>query len=159
ACVIHNMDNNDPIKTGDLLVLDVGAEVENYSADITRTLAPGGKASKRQKAVYAAVLAVQDYAFSLVKPGALLKDNEQKVEQFMGEKLRELGLIKSIDRDSVRQYFPHATSHFLGLDVHDVGDYSQPLAPGMVLTVEPGIYISDEAIGVRIEDDLLVTAD
>ena len=77
----------------------------------------------------------------------------------MGEKLRELGLIKSIDKDNVREYFPHATSHYLGLDAHDAGDYDQPLEPGVVMTVEPGIYIPAEGIGVRIEDDILITPD
>ncbi|MCA9334373.1 M24 family metallopeptidase, partial [Candidatus Saccharibacteria bacterium] len=82
---------------------------------------------------------------------------EQKVEQFMGEKLRELGLIKTISREKTREYFPHATSHFLGLNVHDVGEYERPLEEGMVLTVEPGIYIEKEGIGVRIEDNILIT--
>ena len=158
ACVLHQNANNGLIGDKDFVTVDIGAEVDNYSADITRTYNQTKNPSKRQKTVYNAVLAVQDYAFSLIKPGALLKENEQLIEHYMGEKLRELGLIKTIDRESVREYFPHATSHFLGLDVHDVGDYTRPLEPGMVLTVEPGIYIAKEGIGVRIEDDVLVTA-
>lgn len=158
ACVLHNIDNNGPLEPNDLLTVDVGAEVDNYSADITRTYSIGGSPSKRQRDVYAAVLAVHEFAMNLVKPGALMRDNEQQIEQFMGEKLRELGLIKIISHETVRQFYPHATSHFLGLDVHDTGDYSQPLAPGMVITVEPGIYLPKEGIGVRIEDDVLVTA-
>lgn len=158
ACVLHQNANNDLIGEKDFVTVDIGAEVDNYSADITRTYSQTKSPTKRQRAIYSAVLAVQDYALSLIKPGALLKENEQLIEHFMGEKLRELGLIKTIDRESVREYFPHATSHFLGLDVHDVGDYTRPLEPGMVLTVEPGIYIAKESIGVRIEDDVLVTA-
>lgn len=157
AAVLHQENNAGEIGAKELLTLDVGAEVDNYTADITRTYSQSKTPTKRQKAVHAAVIAVQDYAFNLVKPGALIKENEKKIEHFMGEKLRELGLIKIIDHDSVRKYFPHATSHFLGLDPHDVGDYTRPLEPGMVLTVEPGIYIPEEAIGVRIEDDVLVT--
>ncbi|HYH75515.1 MAG TPA: M24 family metallopeptidase, partial [Candidatus Saccharimonadales bacterium] len=84
---------------------------------------------------------------------------EKQMETFMGEKLRELGLIKTIDSESVRKYFPHATSHFLGLDTHDGGDYEHPLEPGVVITVEPGIYIPEESLGVRIEDDILITAE
>jgi Xaa-Pro aminopeptidase len=95
-----------------------------------------------------------------VKPGLIVREGyEELIEAFMGEKLRELGLIKSIDHDKVRSYFPHATSHFLGLDTHDSGDYDHPLEPGVILTVEPGIYIPEEGIGVRIEDDVLVTSD
>jgi Xaa-Pro aminopeptidase len=157
ACVLHQEENNGSVGARDLLTLDVGAEVDHYTADITRTYSQSKNPTKRQKAVHAAVLAVQDYAFTLIKPGAFIKENEQLVEHYMGEKLRELGLIKTIDKESVRTYFPHATSHFLGLDAHDTGDYSRPLEPGMVLTVEPGIYIPKEGIGVRIEDDVLVT--
>ncbi len=157
AVTLHYEANNQALSADELLVLDVGADVEHYAADITRTVAIG-QPSRRQQAVYQAVAEVQDYAFSLLKPGVLLKDYEQAIEHFMGEKLRELGLIKSISHEEVRRYFPHATSHFLGLNVHDVGDYQRPLEPGMVLTVEPGIYIPDESIGVRIEDDVLITA-
>jgi Xaa-Pro aminopeptidase len=142
----------------ELLLLDVGAEVNHYAADITRTVSISAP-SRRQQAVFDAVLEVHAFALSLLRPGALMKENEQQIEQLMGEKLRELGLIKSIEHDEVRKYYPHATSHFLGLNVHDIGDYLRPLEPGMVLTVEPGIYIPEEAIGVRIEDDVLITAD
>lgn len=157
ACTLHNVANNGRLAADELVVLDVGAEVEHYAADITRTVALGTP-SKRQQTVYAAVLEVQDYAKSLLKPGVIIRDYERQVEQFMGEKLRALGLIKNVEHDEVRAYYPHATSHFMGLNVHDAGDYSLPLAAGMVLTVEPGIYIPDEAIGIRIEDDVLITA-
>lgn len=157
AVTLHNVANQGAFASDELAVLDVGAEVEHYAADITRTFALGKAASRRQLAVHAAVLEVQQFAFGLLKPGVELKEYEQAVEHYMGEKLRELGLIKTIDHASVRRYFPHATSHFLGLNVHDVGDYGLPLAAGMVLTVEPGIYIAEEAIGIRIEDDVLVT--
>jgi Xaa-Pro aminopeptidase len=93
----------------------------------------------------------------LLKPGVNIHDYEREIEQFMGEKLRELGLIRTIDHESVRKYYPHATSHFLGLNVHDAGDYEQPLQAGTVLTVEPGIYIPEESIGIRIEDDVVIT--
>lgn len=156
STVLHYDKNNGPIEAADLIQLDIGAEVEQYSADISRSYRRGGM-SKRQRDVFQAVCAVQDYAFSLIKPGALLRDNELAVEQFMGEKLRELGLIKTISRENVRQFFPHATSHFLGLDAHDAGDYQQPLQASMVITVEPGIYIPGEGLGVRLEDDVLVT--
>lgn len=157
AVTLHNINNNAEIFAHSLVVLDVGAEVSHYAADITRTVVYG-QASQRQKAVHAAVLEVQEYALALLKPGVLLKEYEVQVETFLGGKLQELGLIDSIDRELVRQFYPHAASHFLGLDVHDVGDYSRPLEPGMVVTCEPGIYISTEGIGVRIEDDVLITA-
>jgi Xaa-Pro aminopeptidase len=156
ACTLHNVANNGPLAADELLICDVGAEYAHYAADITRTIALGTP-SRRQETVFAAVLEVQDYAKSLLKTGIILKEYEKQVEQYMGEKLRELGLIKTIDHDSVRNYYPHATSHFLGLNVHDVGDYERPLEPGVVLTVEPGIYIPEEGIGIRIEDDALVT--
>lgn len=156
ACTLHNVANNGTLAANELVVIDIGAEVEHYAADITRTVSIGAP-SRRQQAVHAAVLEVQAFAFGLLKPGVLLKEYEEKIEHYMGEKLRELGLIKLIDHDSVRSYFPHATSHFLGLNVHDVGDYDRPLEVGNVLTVEPGIYIPAEGIGVRIEDDILIT--
>ncbi|HEY8998854.1 MAG TPA: aminopeptidase P N-terminal domain-containing protein [Candidatus Saccharimonadales bacterium] len=159
ACTLHNVANEAALSSDELLTMDVGAEFDHYAADITRTVSLGGKPSRRQRQVHEAVLEAQEFAFSLLKPGALLRQNERQVEQFIGEKLRELGLIKSISEDAVRKYFPHSTSHFMGIDVHDAGDYDQPLKPGTVLTVEPGIYIPEEGIGVRIEDDALITED
>lgn len=155
ACTIHHVANSNPINPKGLLVLDIGAEVSNYAADITRTIAIGAP-TKRQQAVYRAVIDVQKYALGELKPGVLMKEYENKVEHFMGEKLRELGLIKIIEKSEVRKYYPHATSHFLGLDTHDVGEYDKPLSAGMVVTCEPGIYIPEEGIGVRIEDDILI---
>jgi len=157
SCVLHSVDLKHSLGEGELVQLDIGASFHGYAADISRARA-SGEPSKRQQAIHAAVLEVQSYALGLLKPGVLLRDYEQKVEQFMGEKLRELLLIKTISSEAVREYFPHATSHFLGLDTHDVGDYDRPLEPGMVITCEPGIYVPAEGIGVRIEDDILITA-
>ncbi len=159
ACTLHNINNNAPLSSDELLTIDVGASSGHYSADITRTIALNDRPSRRQQAVHEAVQAAQDYAYSLLKPGVHMGDYEKQMEHFMGEKLRELGLIKSIDHEQVRRFFPHATSHFLGIDVHDAGDYDHPLEPGVVITVEPGIYIPEEEIGVRIEDDVLITED
>lgn len=157
ACTIHPQGNHQAIVAGQPLLLDVGAIVSNYAADISRSwcLEP----SKRHQAVHSAVVEVASYARGLLQPGVFLKEYEKLIEQFMGEKLRELGLIKNIEHQAVRQYFPHATSHFLGIDVHDVGDYELPLEKGVVLTVEPGIYIPTEGIGIRIEDDIMITED
>jgi len=156
ACILHYEANNAALNKHELLLIDTGAETEQYSADITRTYAIG-EATKRQRNILSAVVEVQDYALSLLKPGAVIKENEKLIEQFMGEKLRELGLIKTIESKEVRKYYPHATSHSLGLDVHDIADYERPITEGMVFTVEPGIYISAEDIGVRIEDNVLIT--
>jgi Xaa-Pro aminopeptidase len=157
ACTLHYVANDAPIDSGAFLLIDVGAEVSGYAADITRTFAIN-QPNKRQQAVLDAVVEVQEFAKAELRPGVFMKEYETKVGQFMGEKLRELGLIKLIEKEELRKYYPHATSHFMGLDVHDVADYDRPLEAGMVLTVEPGIYISAEGIGVRIEDDVLVTA-
>lgn len=157
ACTLHYLANRALLDANDMVILDVGAEWDHYAADISRTVHPAANPSKRQRQVHETVIAVQDYAFNLQRPGAKVADNERLIEHFMGEKLRELGLIKTIDKDNVRTFFPHATSHYLGADVHDVGDYDRPLEPGVVLTVEPGIYIPEEGIGVRIEDDILIT--
>lgn len=156
ACTLHYVTNSAALDSSELLLIDVGAEVEHYTADITRTW-PLKRPTKRQVAVLTATQAVQDYALGLLKPGVELKAYEKQVSEFMGQQLRELGLIKVADKRSIRRYFPHATSHFLGLDAHDVGDYEAPLQANTVLTVEPGIYIPEEGIGVRIEDDVLIT--
>jgi Xaa-Pro aminopeptidase len=155
ANVIHYSKNNSHFNDNDLILFDVATKYNNYCADITRTVSKNP--SKRQVAVYQAVLDVQEFAIGLLKPGVLLSDYEEKVREFMGEKLRELGLIKIIDVDSVREYYPYLTSHFLGIDPHDAGDHDLPLEPGMVLTVEPGIHIKDESIGIRLEDIVLIT--
>ena len=156
ACTLHYIKNSSSITPKNLLLIDAGAELENYSADITRTYALE-EPTKRQRQVYQAILEVKELATSLLKPGIALKEYEKAVHDFMGEKLRELGLIKTIERENIQRYYPHGTSHFLGLDVHDVGDYSSPLEAGMVLTVEPGIYIPEESLGIRVEDDILIT--
>jgi Xaa-Pro aminopeptidase len=162
ACQLHYMANAGALAADELLIFDVGAEAHGYAADISRTVALGGSErgpTRRQQAVYDAVCEVQDYALAMLKPGTINVEYEKEVESFMGEKLRELGLIKTIEHEAVRKYFPHATTHFLGLDAHDVGDYRQPMEPGMVMVCEPGIYIPEEGIGVRIEDDLVITPD
>lgn len=157
ACTLHHIANDGQLSSDELVVLDVGAQYQNYCADITRTVSLGGQPTRRQQQIHQAVAEVQDYAYSLLRPGVDLQSYEKQIEKFMGEKLRELGLVQSINSDAVRKYFPHATSHFLGLDAHDAGDYGQPLSAGMVVTVEPGIYVKEESIGIRIEDDVLVT--
>lgn len=157
ATTLHYVANNGAMIPGDLVVLDVGAEVGNYAADISRTVSHK-PVSDRQAAVYDAVRQVQSTAQTLLRPGTLLREYEQQVCTLIGEQLVMLGLVSdSTDHSAVRRYYPHAASHFLGLDVHDAGDYNLPLEAGMVLTCEPGIYIPEEGIGVRIEDDLLIT--
>ncbi len=158
GCQMHYMANNGKLAADELMIFDVGAEVSNYAADIARTVSLSGP-SRRQQAVYDAVCEVQDFALGMLRPGTINVEYEKEVEAFMGEKLRELGLIRTIEHDAVRKYFPHATTHFLGLDAHDVGEYHQPMEPGMVMVCEPGIYIPEEGIGVRIEDDLVITAE
>ncbi len=157
STAIHYDRGDSELIDGELILLDIGAEINHYSADITRTFAISGKMSKRQKQVFDSVYEVQQFAYSLLKPGVVYQEYESQIEHFMGEKLRELGLITTIDKDSVRQYYPHLTSHFLGLDTHDIGDFDTIFQENMILTVEPGIYIHEEGIGVRLEDDVLIT--
>jgi Xaa-Pro aminopeptidase len=153
---LHHVENSGPIETDDMIVLDVGASVEHYAADITRTVSKQPM-NDRQRAIFDAVVAVQDYALTLLRPGILLQEYERAVEVFMGRQLQKLHIITEPTHENVRTYFPHATSHFLGLDTHDVGDYRLPLQAGMVVTCEPGIYVAEERIGIRIEDDVLIT--
>lgn len=155
AITLHYSKNNQPLDKNGVLLLDIGLRYNGYSADITRTIS--FEPTKRQQEVFDAVLAVQGFAVSTLKPGTTLKEYEAKVAEFMGKELIKLGLIKEASVQNIRKYYPHSTSHFLGIDVHDVADYTLPLRPGMVLTVEPGIYIPEEDIGIRLEDDVLVT--
>ena len=156
ACVLHNVTNANILSPGELVVMDVGAGFCGYAADITRVM-PTAVPTKRQKEVFSAVKEAHAYALSLLGPGTHLRGYENKVARFVGNKLKQLKVTTNLTQAAIRQYFPHATSHYLGLNVHDAGDYQKPLAPGTVLTVEPGIYLPQEGIGVRIEDDVLIT--
>lgn len=155
ACVLHYTQNNDSLQSGAYVLIDVGAEYGGYSADITRTY-PVGEMGERPYEIYGAVETVQRRAIKLLKAGLAWRDYAVGVDEIMGEELIRLGLIKQNTRTEIRKYFPHGISHSLGLDVHDVCDYDV-LQENMVITVEPGIYIPEEGIGVRIEDDVLIT--
>nr|WP_217908807.1 Xaa-Pro aminopeptidase [Halomonas maris] len=178
ACVLHYIENSAPLCDDGLVLIDAGAEFELYAGDITRTFPVTGRFSAAQRALYQVVLDAQVRAVSAVQPGATLADIHQGVVHDLTAGLIELGLLEGdvqarIDDESYRRFYLHSTSHWLGLDVHDVGTYRldeqtpRPLAPGMVLTVEPGLYIpSDDdipdayhGIGIRIEDNVVVTKD
>jgi Xaa-Pro aminopeptidase len=156
ACTLHYVKNNDRIKAKDLLLIDIGASVDGYAADITRTYAIG-QISKRHQTVHQAVKDAQRKIVSLLEPNLTVERYQQHVDSYMIEALRTLDLVKSDEREALRKYMPHAISHGLGLDVHDSLGAPVYFEPGMVLTVEPGIYIPEESIGVRIEDDILIT--
>lgn len=155
ALTLHYVKNNDPLDKSGVLLLDMGLKYNGYAADITRSVSLNP--TNRQQEVFDAVLSVHTYAMSVLRPGITIPEYEAKVNEFMAEQLMRLGLINDSSKESIRKYYPHATSHFLGIDVHDVADYSRALEPGMVLTVEPGIYIPEENIGIRLEDDVLIT--
>ena len=164
ACVLHYIDNDQMLCDGDLMLMDVAAEYANYNSDMTRTIPVNGRYTKRQKQVYDAVLRVKNLATDLLVPGALISDYHKEVGKLMEYELIDLGLLdktdvknQSVDYPEYKKYFMHGTSHHLGLDVHDVGSTYTPIKPGMVLTVEPGIYIREEGIGIRIEDNILIT--
>lgn len=163
ACVLHYIDNNQVCKNGDLLLLDFGAEYANYAADLSRTIPVNGKFTKRQKEVYQACLNTFKFAKSILAPGILIADYQAEVGKFISNELIHIKLLTKQEvlknPKAYQQYFMHGTSHFLGLDVHDVGDRNTILQKGMVLTCEPGIYIPKEKMGVRIENDILLTAD
>jgi len=157
ATVLHYIDNNHQLKTGDMLLTDVGASFLHYSADITRTVPVNGQFTERQAEVYQAVLNVQKQIIDQIKPDIHMDDLNEKARNLLGQALIDLELIG--DKNDVDKYYMHRIGHFLGLDTHDVGTYSDTLKPGCVLTVEPGIYIPEEQLGVRIEDNILVTED
>jgi Xaa-Pro aminopeptidase len=158
ACTLHYNDNNQSISPKELLLIDAGAEWNNYAADITRVYAPQ-KMTSQQKLVYQATKEAQAYAISLIKPGVNLRTVQKKTAAHIGKFLKSQKLITKQEPDQIHIYYPHAVSHHLGLDVHDAADYSVSLAEGMVITVEPGIYVPEWSVGVRIEDDVLVTKD
>lgn len=165
ACVLHYVENNKQCKDGDVILLDVAAEYANYASDLTRCLPVNGRFTKRQKEVYNAVLRVMKGATKMLTVGNTFEKYNKAVGELMTEELLQLGLLKTEDvkkQDpawpAFKKYFMHGTSHFLGLDVHDVGFFYEPMQAGMVFTVEPGIYIREENLGIRLENNILVTA-
>lgn len=164
ACVLHYVENNRVCKDGDLLLVDTGAEYANYAGDLTRTFPVNGRYSNRQKEVYNACLRVMKQARSLLVAGTHIDAHQKEVMKIMEGELLGLKLITKHDiktqdpaKPALKKYFPHGTSHFMGLDVHDEGHRFETFRPGMVLSCEPGIYIQEEGIGVRIENDILIT--
>jgi len=176
GCTLHYIDNREALNNGDLVLIDAGAEYDYYAADITRTFPVNGTYSKAQKALYEVVLAAQTAAIEQVKPDNHWNDPHEAAVRAMTEGLVELGLLKGriptlIKKEAYKRFYMHRTGHWLGMDVHDVGDYKlgdewRVLEKGMVMTVEPGLYIPEgskgvakkwQGIGIRIEDDVLVT--
>jgi Xaa-Pro aminopeptidase len=181
ATILHYVENNMPLKDGDLILIDAGAEYQGYASDITRTFPINGKYSKAQREVYDVVLDVQEKCIEYTKTGNTVKARHEYSIELLTEGMKELGLLKGKTKELIKKkeymrYYMHGVGHYLGLDVHDAGRYfedqkaksSRRLAPGMVLTVEPGLYIPPDdksapskyrGIGIRIEDDVLVTED
>ncbi|MDF2449117.1 MAG: peptidase family protein [Bacteroidota bacterium] len=165
ACVLHYVDNNQQCKDGDVILLDVAAEYANYASDMTRAIPVNGKYTKRQKEVYNAVLSVMKAATKMLVAGNTFEKYNKTVGELMTEELLQLGLLKSDEVKNqnpawpaFKKYFMHGTSHFLGLDVHDVGFFHEPMQAGMVFTCEPGIYIPEEGLGIRLENNILITS-
>jgi Xaa-Pro aminopeptidase len=166
ACVLHYIENNKQCFAGDVILLDVGAEYANYSSDLTRCIPVSGKFTPRQKEVYNAVLHVKKEAEKMLIPGTIMSEYHSEVGRIMENELIKLKLIDATDiknQDAnwpaYKKYFMHGTSHFIGLDTHDVGLWHEPIQAGMVFTCEPGIYIPAENLGIRLEDDLVITDD
>jgi Xaa-Pro aminopeptidase len=164
ACVLHYIENNQICKDGDLILLDVAAEYANYNSDLTRTIPVNGRFTQRQRAVYNAVHRVFDYAKSILKVGVLWEEYQKEVENFMESQLIDLGLLnraevekQNPDSPLLKKYFMHGVSHHLGLDVHDVWNKYRRVEAGMVFTIEPGIYIREEGLGIRLENNLVIT--
>lgn len=163
ACVLHYIQNNNQCQDGDVILLDVGAEYANYASDLSRCIPVNGRFTQRQKEVYNAVLRVKNFAQTLLVPGTVMAEYHKEVGLFMEKELIGLGLIDSTDVKNqnpdwpaYKKYFMHGTSHFIGLDTHDVGLWNEPIQANMVFTCEPGIYIPKEGLGIRLEDDLVV---
>ena len=166
ARTLHYVSNNGECKDGELILMDFGARYGNYAADLSRTVPVNGKFTQRQKTVYNACLHLHNYAKKILKPGISIVDYTEKVGEEATKQFIELGLltkadIKNEDKDNraYRKYLYHGISHHLGMDVHDLGTRIDPIEPGMVFTVEPGIYIEEEQMGIRIENNLWITED
>ncbi len=164
SCVLHYIVNDQPCGDGDVLLLDVGCEYANYNADLTRTIPVNGKFTARQKDVYNAVLRIHKAAAAMLRPGVMYYDYHKEVQKLTESELIGLKLLdkhdvakQDPDKPLFMKYFAHGTSHMLGLDVHDVGNMYQKMVAGMVWTIEPGIYIREEGIGVRIENNVVIT--
>lgn len=165
ACVLHYIENKDVCKAGDLVLMDFGAEYGNYNADLTRCIPVNGRFSERQKAVYRAVLKVQREAMQMLTPGNTIPEYHQEVGKIMERELVGLGLLSKTEikhqhpsNPAYKKYFMHGMSHHLGLDVHDYGYPQMKMEKGMVFTVEPGIYIREERLGIRLENDVVITS-
>lgn len=163
ANVLHYVENNQQVKDGDMILMDLAAEYANYSSDLTRTIPANGRFTDRQKAVYSAVLRVKDQATKMLVPGTLWAEYHKEVGKIMTSELLGLGLLDKADvqnEDSqwpaYKKYFMHGTSHHIGLDTHDYGALKTPMKANMVFTVEPGIYIPEEGMGIRLEDDVVI---
>jgi Xaa-Pro aminopeptidase len=164
ACILHYTENKDICNENELVLIDFGAEFANYNADVTRTLPVSGTFSKRQRDVYMAVLRLHDKAASLIKPGTTIEKINQELAPQFEEEMISLGLLARSDIEKqdtekplFKKYFMHGVSHYLGLDVHDMGNKTDILMPGMVVTCEPGLYIQEEKLGIRLENDILIT--
>ena len=164
ACTLHYIDNRDIVKDGDLILVDCGVDYANYISDMTRCLPANGKFSKRQAEIYNATLRVMKQARKKLLPGTMLMEYQKEVEGLMTDELIGLGLLTNEDVKNqdpawpaVKKYFMHGTSHFLGVDVHDSGMRYEPMQVGMAFSCEPGIYVPEEGIGVRIENQILIT--
>ncbi|MEP7375646.1 MAG: aminopeptidase P family protein [Chitinophagaceae bacterium] len=164
ARTLHYVSNNQECKDGELVLMDFGAEYGGYCADLTRTIPVTGKFTRRQKTVYNACLHLHDYAKSLLKPGTGIADYTEKVGEEATQQFLKIGLLKKADvknedqeNRAYRKYLYHGISHHLGIDVHDLGTRIEPIRPGMVFTIEPGIYIEEEKMGIRIENNVWIT--
>tara|TARA_Y100000813_G_C23995271_1_gene273173 strand:- start:14 stop:676 length:663 start_codon:yes stop_codon:yes gene_type:complete len=176
ACILHYTQNNAQVNDGDLILIDAGAEYQGYAADITRTFPANGKFTHAQREIYTVVLKAQKSVLDMLAPGVTLSQAMLHSVEIITQGLVDLGVLEgsvaeNLENETWRQFYMHGLGHYLGLDVHDVGNYKidgedRPLKPGIVITVEPGIYISQDSnvpekykgIGVRIEDDVVITA-
>ena len=164
SCTLHYTQNNNSIQDGEVLLIDVGAEYAGYNSDITRTIPVNGKFTKRQKEVYNAVLRVKNEAIKIISPGITIIEYQKEVAQIMEKELLDLKLISKTDIQkqnpnnlAYKKYYMHNPSHHLGIDIHDISSFYKKIEPNMIFTVEPGIYISEENLGIRLEDNILVT--